>query len=169
MTFRDNLTRAFAHRAIPIDVVQPDAYLQFDSDVEETLWFTGRDWRSITWNDWRDRYGAIFFLSDQAFAYYVQSLLCVTVEKPTDSLLAAEAVINALDRSPTTDGWDAYFRGRYTALTPAELDCLENWLVALCEYPAYRSYGAAQGGSGDRFGRAMDTISLIREELMRSD
>jgi hypothetical protein len=167
MTFRQKVTAAFAHRTIPTEVLAPSAHRQCGSDVEETLWFTGRDWRTLTWTDWRDRYDAIFFLSPEAFAYYLQSLLCLTAENPADSLLAAEAVIHALDRSPTTDGWDDFFRPRYTTLTPAELDCLEHWLLLLCESPAYRSYGAAQGGPGDTFGRATDTVSLLKAQLIR--
>ena len=162
MTFREKVTHAFAHRCLPAEVLAPKSCRQCDSDVQETLWFTGRDWSSLTWNDWRDRYDAIFFLSAEAFAYNLQSLLCLTAENPADSLLAAEAVISPLDRSPNTDGWDDFFRSRYTALTPPELDCLEEWLLILCESPAYRSYGAAQDGPGDTLGRAIDTITLLR-------
>ena len=136
MTFREKVVHTFAHRAVPTVAVAPAAYKQFDSDVEEALWFANRDWRSITWNDWRDRY--------------------------------ADAVIHALDRSPNTEGWDESFRGRYTHLIPAELGCLEEWLLILCEYPAYRSYGNASGGPGDTFGRAIDTITLLKKEAARS-
>jgi len=165
MTFRQKVTRAFAHRSLPAEVLAPESYRQFDSDVEETLWFISRDWRTVSWQDWRERYATIFFLSPGAFAYYLQSLLCLTAENATDSLLAAEAVIHALDRSPSTEGWDESFRQRFTALTSAELDCLEEWLLILCEFPAYRSYGAASGGPGDTFGRAIDTITLLRSQL----
>jgi hypothetical protein len=168
MTFREKVVHTFAQRAVPTVAVAPEAYKQFDSDVEEALWFANRDWRSITWNNWRDRYAAIFFLSPAAFAYYVQSLLCLTAENPADSLLAADAIIHALDRSPNTEGWDESFRGRYTHLIPAELGCLEEWLLILCEYPAYRSYGNASGGPGDTFGRAIDTITLLKKEAARS-
>lgn len=167
MTFREQVTAAFAHRSIPAEVLTPATHRQCDSDLEETLWFTGRDWRTLTWNDWRDRYDGIFFLSTEAFAYYLQSLLCLTAENPSDSLLAAEAVIHTLDRSPNSDGWDDFFRPRYTALTAAELDCVEEWLLLLCESAAYRSYGAAAGGPGDTFGRAIDTVSLLKAQLQR--
>lgn len=163
MTFRQKVERAFAHRSLPTEVVAPESYLQFDSDVEDALWFTGRDWRDLTWDNWRDRYDAIFHISPAALPYYLQSILCLTAENPSDNLLAADAIIHTLDRSPTTEGWDEFFRRRFTLLTSKELDCLEEWLLTLCDSPAYRSYGIASGGPGDTFGRAIDTITLLKK------
>lgn len=165
MTFREKVERAFASRSLPTEVVPPKAYLQFDSDVEDALWFSGRDWRSLTWENWRDRYVAITYFSPEAFPYYLQSLLCLTAENPTDNLLAADGIISELDRSPTIDGWGEPFLSRFTALNLEELDCLEEWLVALCESPAYRGYGISSGGPGDRLGRAIDTVTLLQNNL----
>jgi hypothetical protein len=165
VTFREKVETAFSGRVIPSQVVSADAYRQFDSDVEETVWFTGRNWRDITWQDWRTRYVAITFFNPEAFAYYLQSLLRLTAQNPNENLLSAESVILQLDRSPSTEGWDDYFRARYTVLSSQELDCLEEWLVILCESAAYRGYGSAHGGPGDRLGRCLDTLTLVRNEL----
>ena len=165
MTFREKVTRAFAYRVLPAEVVPPEAYLQFDSDVEDALWFSGRDWRTLSWENWRDRYVAITYFSPEAFPYYLQSILCLTAENPNDSLLAADSIISELDRSPTTKGWGEPFLSRFTALNIEELDCLEEWLVILCESSAYRGYGISADGPGDKLGRAIDTVSLLKNNL----
>jgi hypothetical protein len=65
VTFRQKVEQAFAARTLPTEVVPPEAYLQFDSDVEDALWFSRRDWHDLTWQNWRDRYVAITYFSPQ--------------------------------------------------------------------------------------------------------
>lgn len=167
MTFRQRVEAAFAARVLPTQVVPPEAYLQFDSDVEDALWFSGRDWRTLTWQNWRDRYCAVTFFGPQAFAYFLPSLLCLSAENPTENLLAADSVIYWLDRSPTTDAFEDPSLGRFANLTVEEFDCLEEWLVILCEYPGYRGVGISDGGPGDKLGRAIDTVTLLRDNLQK--
>jgi hypothetical protein len=43
----EKIEEAFAARPKPAQVILADEVLQLDSDVEETLWFGGRDWHEL--------------------------------------------------------------------------------------------------------------------------
>ena len=161
------IERAFAHRGVPDEVVDAKAYLQMDSDVEEALWFAGRDWHSITWDDWQKHPVAITFLGNQAFRYYLPSVLILSLQRAEEWLNAAESLIWELDRSPSTEGWDDYFADRFLGLTSTELDVLKEWLLQLCEYATYKGVRLSASGPGDVFGRAFETVNLLQEELQR--
>ncbi|HET8823509.1 MAG TPA: hypothetical protein VFM77_00145, partial [Terriglobales bacterium] len=70
MTLAEKIEHVFSSRTRPAQVV-PDQVLQFDSDVEEALWFSGRDWRDLTWQDWQEHSCAFYFFRPEAFAYYL--------------------------------------------------------------------------------------------------
>lgn len=166
MTFPEKIERAFAGRQKPAQMIGEDV-VQIDSDVEEALWFRERDWHDITWQDWEGHSCAIFFFSPEAFAYYLPSVLLLSTENRTDSLLAADSLIGLLDRSPDADGWTENFATPFLELHTEELEVLKEWLLKLCEYLPYKGWGIAASGPGDRFGRAYDTIDLLQKEVER--
>jgi hypothetical protein len=96
----DKIERVFSSRPMPAQVRLADGVLQLDSDVEEALWFSGRDWHELTWQDWQGHSCAIFFFDPEAFAYYLPSVLLLSAQNPSDSLMAADSLINQLDCSP---------------------------------------------------------------------
>jgi hypothetical protein len=69
MKLTDKIKRAFFSRIKPAQVRLHDGVLQLDSDAEEALWFSGRDWHQLTWQDWQEHSSAIFFFDPDAFAY----------------------------------------------------------------------------------------------------
>ena len=162
MTLSDRIRRAFAGRQKPAEVI--DLTDRIDSDVEEALWFAGRDWRDITWKSWQEHPGAIIFFSKDAFAYYLPSVLLLSLQDSTETLDAAESVLRSLDRSPSTEGWNDLFVEHFLGLRSEEYDVMKEWLLELCEYPAYRQYGSAASGPGDTFGRAYETVALLQQE-----
>jgi len=155
---------AFAHRKMPSEVIQMEGRFQIDSDVEDTLWFQGRDWREVTCDDWRQRYCAVHFLSPEAFAYYLPSLLILTLENPGTPTLAFESIIYDLDRSPSTDGWPPRRADRFFGLRPEEYDVLKEWLLFACQNVPFFRWGDAASGPGEMFGRAFDTVDLLQKE-----
>ena len=167
MTLAERIESVFAHRAIPDAVTDMTDRFQIDSDVEEALWFTGRDWHSISWEDWQKHPIAIRFFSKAALGYYLPSLLLLSLQGPQQVLSPAESLIWELDRSPSTEGWDDHFATRFLGLTSTELDVLKEWLLQICEYAPYKGWGNAASGPGDRFGRAFDTIDLLQREVAR--
>jgi len=171
MRLQRNLTEkieeAFDARPKPAQVRLADELLQLDSDVEEALWFNGRDWHEITWKDWQEHRSAIYFFAPDVFAYYLPSVLILSAQNSSKPLAAAEALINELDRSPDMEGWTEGFASRFLELGSGELDVLKAWLLQVCEYVPYKRWGIAASGSGDTFGRAYDTVDLLQKEIER--
>jgi hypothetical protein len=167
MKLAEKIERAFAGRPKPANVALADDVLQLDSDVEESLWFSGRDWHALTWKDWQEHSSAIFFFDAEAFAYYLPSILLLSAENPSQYFTAADALITQLDRSPNADGWTVGFASQFLGLNSEELDALKEWLLQVCEYAPYKRWGIAASGLGDTFGRAFDTLDLLQEEIER--
>jgi hypothetical protein len=167
MTLADKIKSTFAFRQMPDEVVTPLELQQLDSDVEEALWFSGRDWHGLTLRDWLEHPCAILFFSSDAFAYYLPSVLLLSIENPTEYLDVANSLISQLDRSPDTQGWTENFVNRFLALNVAELEVLKEWLLQICEYVPYKRWGIAASGPGDTFGRAYDTVDLLQKEVER--
>jgi uncharacterized protein DUF6714 len=167
MKLTDKIERAFSSRPMPAQVRVADGVLQLDSDVEEALWFSGRDWRELKWQDWQEHSCAIFFFDPEALAYYLPSVLLLSAQNPNDSLMAADSLINELDRSPNLEDWTEGLVSRFLELNRAELDVLKEWLLQVCEYAPYRRWGIAACGAGDTFGRAFDTVDLLLKEAER--
>jgi hypothetical protein len=167
MKLPERIERVFARRAMPDVVVDMTSPFHIDSDVEEALWFTGRDWQSITWDDWQKHPVAFTFFSKEALGYYLPSILLLSLQAPQQALDPAESLIWELDRSPSTEGWTDNFANRFLGLTSTELDVLKEWLLQVCEYPLYKKSGLAASGPGDAFGRAFDTVDLLQKEAKR--
>lgn len=167
MELFEKIERAFAGRQMPLNLVEPANLVHPDSDIEDALWFTGRDWHELGWQDWQQHSSAIYFFVPDAFAYYLPSVLVLSFQNPGDGLMAADALINELDRTPDPEGWTDDFASRFLRLNRAELEVLKEWLLQLCEYAPYKGWGIAASGPGDTFGRAFDTVDLLRREMER--
>ena len=163
-TLQDKIEKAFAERPKPLEVIDPNV-TQFDSDVDEALWFAGRDWHELRWKDWIEHSAALLFFSREAFAYYLPSLLLLSAQNPADWSYAVDSLIGELDRSPSVEGWNEHFTRRFLGLRREELDVLKEWLLCLCGSTSYRGYGYAACGPGERFARAFETVDLIQKEL----
>jgi hypothetical protein len=167
MDLAEKIERVFAARSKPAHVRVADGVLQLDSDVEDALWFSGRDWHEITWQHWQKYFSAIFFFDPEAFAYYLPSILMLSAQSPNEPLTAADSLIDYLDCSPDVGGWTLGFASRFLELTAPELDVLKEWLLQVCEYAPYKRWGIAASGPGDTFGRAYDTVDLLQREVER--
>ncbi|MFZ0747667.1 MAG: DUF6714 family protein [Terracidiphilus sp.] len=165
MNLVKKIEMAFARRCMPTEVIEPEQYIQFDSDVEEALWFAGRDWREITSKDWQDHSDAVHFLSPEAFAYYLPSLLILTIQNPKGYPdMAVDPLIGKLDRSPSVEGWNDSFSRRFLGLSSEEYEAIKEWLLFACENIPQAFWGAAASGPGDGFGRTFDTVDLLQKE-----
>jgi hypothetical protein len=81
----EKIESAFSSRAKPAQVRLADGVFQLDFEVEEALWFSGRDWHELTWQDWQEHSSAIYFDSE-AFAYYLPSVLLLSAQRPSEEL-----------------------------------------------------------------------------------
>src|ERR1700722_19734499 len=100
MTLKDKIEKAFAHRKMPAHAVEPEIVKRYvgDSDVEDALSFRGKDWREISVAHWNKHWCALFFLSREALAYYLPSLLLIPLLRPLDHMdMAIDSLIHELD------------------------------------------------------------------------
>jgi hypothetical protein len=161
MSLSEEIERAFAWREKPFEVVEPEDCVQFDSDVEEALWFAGRDWHDIVWRDWQEHPVALGFFSRDALAYYLPSVLLLSLQRPHEELVSASSLIGMLDWSPSAECWTDHFRKRFLGLRSEEYDVIKEWLLYISDFENYRIYGTS--GPGDIFGRAFDTVNLAQQ------
>jgi hypothetical protein len=162
----DKITRAFSTRLKPAQVRLEDR-TQVDEDVEEVLWFSGRDWHDLTWRDWHEHSCALYFFDPEAFAYYLPSLLIVSAQNTNEWLQAADALINLLDQSQDPECWTNALQRFFLILGGDELDAIKDWLLQVCEYDCYKGFGLSGSGPGERLGRAFDTVDLLQREVER--
>jgi hypothetical protein len=167
MTLLEEIEQAFAKRQLPAEAVDPEVLVHIDSDVEDALWFTGRDWHDVTREDWEQRNSAIYFMSSDAFTYYLPSVLVLSVQHADQWLWPADSIIQCLDRSPSIESWDDFIVKRFLGLRPEEYEVLKKWILQLSEFATYRRYGTS--GPGDSYGRAFDTIDLLQKETARRE
>jgi len=167
MNLADKIELAFAGRQIPLNVVATASLAHPDCDVEDALWFSGRDWHALGWKDWKEHSAAISFFLPDAFAYYLPSVMILSIQNPVEELMAADSLINELDCSPDPKAWTDDLVSRFLLLNQVELDVMREWLLQLCEYEPYRGYGFSASGAGDKFGRAFDTVDLLKSEVER--
>src|SRR5260370_41762534 len=139
----DKIECVFSSRPKPAQVRLADEVFQLDFEVEEALWFSGRDWHEITWQDWQVHSSGIYFFDPEAFAYYLPSVLLPSAQHPSEELMAAYSLISVLDCIPAPDGWPEGFSSRFLGLNRAELDILKEWLIPVCEYAACSGSGLA--------------------------
>lgn len=161
------IEQAFAHRKTPPVVVEMEGRLQIDSDVEDGLWFQGRDWREISTEDWEKHHWGFSYLSPAAFAYFLPSILTLTMRNPQDAPdLAVSSFVWELDSSPGIENLSPRSY-RYYELTDDEFDAVKEWLLWACENKPHVFHGMAVGGPGDGFGRAFDAIGLLHTQAVR--
>ena len=57
MGLAEVIEKAFAGREMPAKVTDSDCTTPIYPGLEDALWFSGRNWREITWNDWKGHEG----------------------------------------------------------------------------------------------------------------
>jgi hypothetical protein len=100
----ERIERVFSTRLKLAQVRLADEVIQLDDDEEDALWFSGRDWHEITWQNWQEHSDAIFFFDPEPFVYYLPSILLLSAQNPNESLNAGDSLIGELDRTPDPKG-----------------------------------------------------------------
>lgn len=167
MQLSERIAQTFGNRLKPATVTDPIDHLQLDSDIEDTLWFKGREWREISREDWQKRSAALSYFSKEAFVYYLPSVMLLAIAYPCERLLPVQTLIWELDKAPNRDEWDPRFVDRFLNLSNEEYEILKEWLVEISNCTAYRGRRLAGAGVGETLGRAFDTVVLLQEEANR--
>ncbi len=137
---RENVERAFAWRKVPRSVLRGSLELPFlSTDEKDALWFQSRDWRDLTWDHWNDYFRGIFFLTAEALAYYMPSIILFSTEKRKERMLAAESLLMQLQEGISCASDESEVTSDSVHLTKAECEVLAGWLQGLCSSPAYET------------------------------
>ncbi len=154
MNLRSQIDAAFASRPRPSNLVEPR--LPITPEQRDALSFAGRHWREIGWQDWVRHPDAFYAFVPEAFIFYLPSLLLGALDAPQGQLLAADALIGVLDRSPEPYHWDAFMTARLIGLELPEYEAMKAWVLS-------RS-GAAGTHDEDSLMRAYETLDLLARE-----
>jgi hypothetical protein len=165
MNLLAEIAEVFAWRPIPSEVIEFQIPLQLDSDIKDTLWFAGRDWHDISWDDWQGHDVGMTYFTGEAFGYYLPSVLVLSVGRPEQCLSAAERLISHLDLPPDVEYWNPLFQRHLFNLSIEEIEVVKRWLVIISDSPTYHLHGTS--GQGDNLGRAFDTLNLLHQEIKR--
>ena len=171
MGLAEVIEKAFAGREMPAKVTDSDCSDPIDSDVADVLWFSGRNWREITWNDWKKHDTALSFFTQDALAYLLPSVLLLSLQRPGEYLPAAGYLIRTFGSrywAPSPEYWKDYFRIRFVGLRTEEYEAVKEWLLFVKNLETYRKYRNIKPGAGDIFERALETVSLAQRETSRA-
>jgi hypothetical protein len=157
MALRAEIERAFAHRSKPSNLVEERAPVT--PEQQDALWFADRDWREVRWQDWHEHSDAFYAFVPQAFVYYLPSILLGALDVPGGQLLAGDALLGILDRSPDVYHWDAFIAKRLLGLTADEYEVLKSWVLS--------QSGLPHVFDEDRLTRAYETVDLLARETTR--
>jgi hypothetical protein len=154
LMLQQQIASAFSHRQRPTDVTN---VLVCSSLRDDALHFAGKDWESVSAQDWRRCSDAFFGFSPDAFVYFLPSILSLSLERSNRPLIAADALVTALDTSADPSIWPEWFAQRFVLLTANELAVLKDWSV---HYLA-----GADNGEGSEFSRVQDTLAMLELNL----
>ena len=157
MTMRTQIEAAFAMRRCPAMLVEPRSPVT--PEQHDAIWFEGRHWREVAWQDWQSHPDAFYSFVPEAFVFYLPSVLIGAMTAPNCELLAADALIGMLDRSPDPYHWDVFMTARLVGLEPAEYEVLKAWLLSRSE--------EVETSDEDSLTRAYETIDLLAQETER--
>jgi hypothetical protein len=143
----DEIESAFAGRQRPDCVTKLPANDR-DIDYVDTIWFSGRDWRELSREDWRAHQEAYAFLTPDAFAYFLPSILILSLRIPEEEFILVDRLEFDLATIRLDIDGEELARRRFGRLETRELETLLDWLAWRVESYASLSpeeYARARG------------------------
>ena len=102
-------------------------------EIGEVSYIAEKTWRELSSNIWEDNFEAIYWLSPNAFCYYLPGILYTSINEHNPDLLVINSIINMLNRSTDSSNWDEFFSNRWLLLKDAEIDVVSEWIVWLSD------------------------------------
>jgi hypothetical protein len=102
---------------------------------------------------------SIYAFTPEAFAYYLPSIVCLSIQFPEKWFFPVDSLLRVLDCSPVVEYWDSFIVTRLIGLKQEEYQVLKEWILWFSENPP--------AGLEVDFGRAFDTIDLLENETNR--
>ena len=147
------LSAAFGERCRPEVLVGSDQLSK--DELAEVMAFSGRHWSEVTCDLLEENRDALFWFSPEAFCFYLPGVLSCGIAEDRPDLLAYDAILGMLDRSPEPAYWDDFFLARWPLLSAEECEACQSWLRWL------DSAGAELRREGSVF-RALETLDLLK-------
>jgi hypothetical protein len=157
MNFSERVERAFALRKMPEELIGRVAPGLYSSEELDALWFAQRNWHDLTKEDWINHDEAVFRFTHEAFAYYLQSLLIISIEAPDQWLRAASIVVNLLEEGRVLENWGYSQKSGFIGFSCDELAVIREWLVFFQNRKTYNEpYGT------DRVNGALKSLEILQ-------
>ncbi len=147
------LSEAFGERRRPETLIGSDQLSK--DELAEVMSFSGKHWSEVTCETLAENHGAVFWFSPEAFCFYLPGILSCGVAAERPDLLAYDAILGMLDRSPEPAYWDDFFLARWPLLGVEECAACQAWLRWLA------SVGADLHRESSVF-RALETLDLLK-------
>jgi hypothetical protein len=106
-------------------------------DYEDALWFQGRDWESIEWDDWQNYPDSLTFFHPEAFRYYLPSALILSVKHKDKWLWVADSLMMSLIDLHDDTPWRESVYKRFQVLNLSELQLLHDWCKLMTDAEGY--------------------------------
>jgi hypothetical protein len=134
----NSIREAFAARSLPAIVIESEECLDCEiADVEKAL---DLNWNVATAKELDQIAGFIFWLTPEAFCWFLPRITIHSLELDTPTLLIVSSIIGVFG-SPTRDDekLDGFLGPRLRILTAAEKRALKDWFEYLLEIPELES------------------------------
>lgn len=149
----ETIDAAFKERGLPKELYTSRGLS--DCELKELENFSIYDWRDMNGEQLENNYEALYWLSPQAFCFYLPGIMSASVRENEPNLICVHSIINMLDRSPDESTWDDFFISRWTILNTKECDAVIEWIVWLTSFED-------SPFSESALSRSFDTMVLLR-------
>lgn len=153
---RQKLRDAFPLDPIPEYIEMRSVYACDSKEATEK--FMGKAWNSISAGLLKQHYDAFFYLTPEAFRYYLAGLLDAQL-RGEDVGLAIDAALDQLIRSPDYDNWDDFFCSRWMGFNSNQLEIIEE----ICIWLADNGFFPTQDWERERISETLKILILLSE------
>lgn len=96
--------------------------------IEEASPFLGKKWIEIKPEIWREHWCALTFLSDQAFSYFLPSLIKASLHDYASTINAVDSCLCGMPRVSRYGEVNAHNLKRWQRLSISQIECVEEWI-----------------------------------------
>lgn len=122
-------------------------------DISEIV---GKHWSTLEGSFLEKNFESIFWLSPEAFCYYLPGILSASIQEDNPNLIINRSIISMLDRSSDTGLWDDFFTERWLLLSEEECSAVQQWILWLLNHED-------SPFDDSSLSRAFDTLSLLKK------
>lgn len=147
------IENAFSKRRIPVEIITTDG-LSMD-EYGEAKRFTEVLAKDLKCDHLEKYYEAIYWLSPEAFCYYLPGIMLAGIRENEPNLLINYSIIRMIDRTPDPSFWDDFFLKRWPLLTQNECGAVQEWVLWLSSFDK-------DSFDDMSLSRAFDTLELLK-------